>query len=167
MMITYIREHVANIDRATISVHCHDDLGLAVANSLAAIKAGARQVECCINGIGERAGNAALEELVMALTVRRDHHRVDHGINIEELVPTSALLQQFTGVLVQPNKAVVGTNAFGHESGLHEEGMLEDAHTYEIMSAAAIGAEGAPLGTRQTLRPPRAARAPGRARACC
>jgi 2-isopropylmalate synthase len=144
-MITYIREHVANIDRATISVHCHDDLGLAVANSLAAIKAGARQVECCVNGVGERAGNAALEELVMSLTVRRDHHRVDHGINIEELVPTSALLQQFTGIAVQPNKAVVGANVFGPESGLQQEGMLEDAHTYEIMSAAAIGTEGAPL----------------------
>src|SRR5437764_704468 len=97
-MIGYVREHVANIAQATISVHCHDDLGLAVANSLAAVKAGARQLECCVNGIGERAGNAALEELVMALSVRRDHHRVEHSINIEELVPTSALLQQFTGV---------------------------------------------------------------------
>ena len=145
MMITYIREHVANIDRATISVHCHNDLGLAVANSLAAIKAGARQVECCINGIGERAGNAALEEVVMALTVRRDHHRVEHGINIDELVPTSDLLQRFTGVAVQPNKAVVGANAFAHESGIHQDGMLKDARTYEIMSAAAIGAEGTRL----------------------
>src|SRR3984893_7417534 len=144
-MITYLREHVANIDRATISVHCHDDLGLAVANSLAAIKAGARQVECCVNGVGERAGNAALEELVMSLTVRRDHHRVDHGINIEELVPTSALLQQFTGIPVRPNKAVVGANAFGLESSLQQEGMLEDAHTYATMSAAAIGTAGTPL----------------------
>ena len=150
-MITYIREHVANIERATISVHCHDDLGLAVANSLAAIKAGARQVECCVNGVGERAGNAALEELVMTLTVRRDHHRVDHGINIEELVPTSALLQQFTGVPVQPNKAVVGTNAFAHESGLRQDGMLEDAHTYEVMSAAAIGADGSRSCSASTL----------------
>jgi 2-isopropylmalate synthase len=142
MMITYIREHVPNIDQATISVHCHDDLGLAVANSLAAIKAGARQIECCVNGIGERAGNAALEELVMALTVRRDHHRVEHGINLEELVPTSSMLQQFTGVLVQPNKAIVGLNAFAHdETGIHQTGMLKDAHTYEVMSAAAIGAE--------------------------
>jgi 2-isopropylmalate synthase len=145
MMITYIREHVANIDRATISVHCHDDLGLAVANSLAAIRAGARQVECCVNGIGERAGNAALEELVMALTVRRDHHRVQHGINLEEIVPTSELLQRFTGIGVQPNKAVVGANAFAHESGIHQDGMLKDARTYEIMSAAAIGAEGSRL----------------------
>jgi 2-isopropylmalate synthase len=145
MMITYIREHVANIDRATISVHCHNDLGLAVANSLAAIKAGARQVECCVNGIGERAGNAALEELVMALTVRRDHHRTQHGINLEEIVPTSDLLQRFTGIAVQPNKAIVGANAFAHESGIHQDGMLKDARTYEIMSAAAIGAEGTRL----------------------
>jgi 2-isopropylmalate synthase len=116
-MVTYLREHVANIDRATISVHCHDDLGVAVANSLAAVGAGARQVECCINGIGERAGNAALEEVVMALTVRRDHHHVEHGIELEQLVPTSSLLQQLTGVLVQPNKAVVGVNAFGNDAG--------------------------------------------------
>jgi 2-isopropylmalate synthase len=142
MMITYIKEHVANIDKATISVHCHNDLGVAVANSLAAIKAGARQIECCINGIGERAGNAALEEVIMALTVRRDHHRVDHGINLEELVPTSTMLQQLTGVLVQPNKAVVGENAFGHVTGLSQ---VDDARTYEIMSAAAIGAEVAPI----------------------
>src|SRR5438270_4023912 len=131
MMITYIREHVANIENATLSVHCHNDLGLAVANSLAAIRAGARQIECCVNGIGERAGNAALEELVMALSVRRDHHQVEHSINIEELVPTSALLQQFTGVAVQPNKAIVGANAFAPD--------FKDAHTYEMMSAAAVG----------------------------
>jgi 2-isopropylmalate synthase len=146
MMITYIREHVANIDRATLSVHCHDDLGLAVANSLAAIRAGARQVECCINGIGERAGNAALEEVVMALTVRRDQYRVEHGIHLDQLVATSNLLQQFTGVPVQPNKAVVGSNAFAHDqSGIRHDGMLEDARTYEIMSAAAIAAEGTRL----------------------
>jgi 2-isopropylmalate synthase len=145
MMITYIREHVANIDSVTLSVHCHDDLGLAVANSLAAIRAGARQIECCVNGIGERAGNAALEEIVMALTVRGDQYRVTHGINIEQLVPTSDLLQQFTGVPVQPNKAIVGVNAFAHESGILQDGMLKDARTYEIMSAAAIGAEGTRL----------------------
>jgi 2-isopropylmalate synthase len=138
MMITYVREHVVNIKQATLSVHCHDDLGLAVANSLAAIKAGARQVECCVNGIGERAGNAALEELVMALTVRRDHHQVEHGIKQEELVPTSAMLQQFTGVLVQPNKAIVGANAFAPERG-----MLRDAQTYEMAFSAA--------GTRNVL----------------
>ena len=145
MMITYIREHVGNIENATLSVHCHNDLGLAVANSLAAIRAGARQIECCVNGIGERAGNAAMEELVMALTVRRDHHRVKHGINLDELVPASELLQQFTGIAVQPNKAIVGLNAFAHESGIHQDGMLKDARTYEIMSAAAIGAEGTRL----------------------
>ncbi|MBV9595745.1 MAG: 2-isopropylmalate synthase [Chloroflexi bacterium] len=122
-MVSYLREHVANIDRATISVHCHNDLGVAVANSLAAISTGARQVECCINGIGERAGNAALEEVVMALTVRRDHHHVEHGVQLEQLVPTSSLLQQFTGILVQPNKAVVGVNAFGNDTGL---GMPQD-----------------------------------------
>jgi 2-isopropylmalate synthase len=145
LLITYIREHVPNISQATISVHCHNDLGLAVANSLAAIKAGARQVECCVNGIGERAGNAALEELAMALTVRRDHHQVSHRLNLHELVPTSNMLQQFTGVLVQPNKAVVGLNAFAHESGIHQDGMLKDARTYEIMSASAIGAAGSRL----------------------
>jgi 2-isopropylmalate synthase len=145
MMITYIREHVARIDQATISVHCHNDLGVAVANSLAAIRAGARQVECCVNGIGERAGNAALEELVMALTVRQDIHRVQHGINLTEVVPTSRLLRELTGIDVQPNKAVVGANAFAHESGIHQDGMLKDARTYEIMSASAIGAEGTQL----------------------
>jgi 2-isopropylmalate synthase len=146
MMITYLRGHVSNINQATISVHCHNDLGLAVANSLAAIKAGARQVECCVNGIGERAGNTALEELVMALTVRRDHHQVEHGINLEELVPTSTLLQQYTGVLVQPNKAVVGANAFAYASGIRDDGMRRDARTYEL-SSAAIGAP----GTRRVL----------------
>src|ERR671929_1719241 len=142
MLVTYVREHVANIEQATLSVHCHDDLGVAVANSLAAIKAGARQVHCCVNGIGERAGNTALEELVMALTIRRDHHQVEHGIQLQELVPTSRLLQDFTGVSVQPNKAIVGRNAFAHQVDWHQEGMLSDARTYEIMSAAAIGADG-------------------------
>jgi 2-isopropylmalate synthase len=145
MMIRYIREHVANIEQATISVHCHNDLGLAVANALAAVKAGARQVEGCINGIGERAGNAAIEELIMALTVRKDHHQVEHGLNLSELVPTSQMIQDFTGIPVQPNKAVVGANAFAHESGIHQDGMLKDARTYEIMSASAIGAGGTKL----------------------
>jgi 2-isopropylmalate synthase len=140
-MIAYIREHVPNIDRATLSVHCHNDLGLAVANSLAAIKAGARQIECCINGIGERAGNAALEELVMALSVRPDVHHVEHGIKIEELLPASQLLQQFTGIPVQPNKAIVGENAFGHDNG--QDAMLEEYRRYEEMAAAAVGVQGA------------------------
>jgi 2-isopropylmalate synthase len=134
-MVAYIREHVANIERATLSVHCHNDLGLAVANSLAAVKAGARQVHCCVNGIGERAGNAALEELVMALSVRRDQHGVEHGVNLDQLLPTSAMLQQFTGVTVQPNKAVVGLNAYARDkNGLHGDVMLDDARTYGIHS---------------------------------
>ena len=130
MMITYLRGHVRNIERATISVHCHNDLGVAVANCLAAIKAGARQVECCVNGIGERAGNAALEELVMALTVRRDIHHVEHGIQLDQLVPTSSLLQQLTGIMVQPNKAVVGLNAFAEDSAFD----VDRAQTYQLMS---------------------------------
>jgi 2-isopropylmalate synthase len=134
-MVAYVREHVPNIDRATLSVHCHNDLGLAVANSLAAIKAGARQVHCCMNGIGERAGNAALEEVVMALSIRRDQHGVEHRINLDQLLPTSAMLQQFTGVVVQPNKAIVGANAFARDkNGLHGEAMLEDARTYRLHS---------------------------------
>jgi 2-isopropylmalate synthase len=134
-MIGYLREHVANLDRATLSVHCHNDLGLAVANSLAAIKAGARQVHCCVNGIGERAGNAALEEVVMALSVRHDQHPVEHHVNLDQLLPTSAMLQQFTGVTVQPNKAIVGLNAFAPDkNGLHGQAMVEDARTYGLQS---------------------------------
>jgi 2-isopropylmalate synthase len=130
-----MRDHVSNIQRATVSVHCHNDLGLAVANSLAAIKAGARQVHCCMNGIGERAGNAALEEVVMALSVRRDQHGVEHGINLDQLLPTSTLLQKFTGVTVQPNKAIVGSNAYARDkNGLHGEAMVEDARTYGLHS---------------------------------
>ncbi|MBV9898531.1 MAG: 2-isopropylmalate synthase [Chloroflexi bacterium] len=134
-MVTYMFENVSNIARATLSVHCHNDLGLAVANSLAAIKAGVRQVHCCMNGIGERAGNAALEEIVMALSVRRDQHAVDHGINLDQLLPTSIMLQQFTGVTVQPNKAIVGLNAYARDkNGLHGEAMVEDARTYGLHS---------------------------------
>ena len=134
-MVTHVREHVANIDRATLSVHCHNDLGLAVANSLAAIKAGARQAHCCMNGIGERAGNAALEELVMALSVRRDQHEVEHRVNLDQLLPASAMLQQFTGVPVQPNKAIVGLNALARDkNGLHGDEMLDDARTYGLHS---------------------------------
>jgi 2-isopropylmalate synthase len=145
MLITYIREHTPGIEDVTISVHCHNDLGLAVANSLAAIKAGARQVEGCVNGIGERAGNTALEELAMALTIRNDLYRVDLGLDLSQINPTSRMLQDFTGIPVQPNKAVVGANAFAHESGIHQDGMLKDARTYEIMSAEAIGADGTRL----------------------
>ncbi len=134
-MVTYVCEHVPNIHRATLSVHCHNDLGLAVANSLAAIKAGARQVHCCVNGIGERAGNAALEEIVMALSVRHDQHAVEHGVNLDQLVPTSALLQRFTGVTVQPNKAVGGKNAFARDKNdLHGGLNQEDARAYGLRS---------------------------------
>jgi 2-isopropylmalate synthase len=134
-MVTYMLENVGNISQATLSVHCHNDLGLAVANSLAAIKAGARQVHCCMNGIGERAGNAALEEVVMALSVRSDQHGVEHGVNLDQLLPTSTMLQQFTGVTVQPNKAIVGSNAYARDkNGLHGKAMVDDARTYGLHS---------------------------------
>jgi 2-isopropylmalate synthase len=137
--IRYIREKVSNIDQAVISVHCHDDLGLAVANSLAGVRNGARQVECTINGIGERAGNASLEEIVMNLKVRRDFYGVDTGINTSEIYPASRLVSQVTGVRVQPNKAVVGGNAFAHEAGIHQDGILKERTTYEIMTAESVG----------------------------
>ena len=122
-----------------LSVHCHDDLGLAVANSLAAVAAGARQVECTINGIGERAGNAALEEIVMAMKVRHDAYPFETGIRHELLYPTSELLTQTIGVAVQPNKAIVGKNAFAHEAGIHQDGVLKLALTYEIMTPQSVG----------------------------
>lgn len=125
--------------RITLSVHCHNDLGLAVANSLAAVKAGARQVECTINGIGERAGNAALEEIVMGLVTRSDRYGVQCDIQTKELTKTSKLLTSITGVAVQPNKAIVGANAFAHESGIHQHGMLAHPSTYEIMPPASVG----------------------------
>ncbi len=124
---------------ATISVHCHNDLGLAVANSIAAIEAGARQVECTINGIGERAGNASLEELVMALSVRRDALPYHTGIHTEHLFSTSQLLTEITGVAVQPNKAIVGRNAFAHEAGIHQDGVIKNPLTYEIMTPQSVG----------------------------
>ena len=125
--------------QAVISTHCHNDLGLAVANSLAALEAGARQVECTINGIGERAGNAALEELVMALNVRRDCLPFETAIRSEELYPASQLLTALTGVQVQPNKAIVGRNAFAHEAGIHQDGVLKNPLTYEIMTPQSVG----------------------------
>ena len=134
-----IRNHVPNIDKARISVHCHNDLGLAVANSLAAVRAGARQVETCINGIGERAGNAALEEVVMAIKTRRDFFGVETGIKTKELYRTSRLVADLTGMGVQPNKAIVGPNAFRHQSGIHQDGILKMRETYEIMDANEIG----------------------------
>jgi 2-isopropylmalate synthase len=138
-VIRTLRERVPNIDRAVISVHCHDDLGLAVANSLAGVEAGARQVECTINGIGERAGNAALEEIVMALRTRRDYFGLETGIRTERLYPTSRLLATITGLAVQRNKAIVGRNAFAHESGIHQDGMLKERSTYEIMRPEEVG----------------------------
>lgn len=126
-------------DRAIISVHCHDDLGLAVANSLAAVAAGARQVECTINGIGERAGNAALEEVVMALKTRHDRLPFETKIHSEKLFPASQLLTQFITFGPQPNKAIVGENAFAHEAGIHQDGYLKNPATYEIMSPASVG----------------------------
>jgi 2-isopropylmalate synthase len=137
--IGQIRERVKNSDRAVISVHCHNDLGQAVANSLAAIRAGARQVECAVNGIGERAGNASLEEIVMALRTRRDFFGVETGVRSEEIFRTSRLLSHVTGVHVQPNKAIVGENAFAHEAGIHQDGVLKEKLTYEIMKPEDIG----------------------------
>jgi len=138
-IIQTIRKQVRGIDRVTISVHCHNDLGLAVANTLAAIDAGARQVECTINGIGERAGNASLEEIVMAMRVRPDRYLFDTGIASDQLFPSSHLLTEITGVAVQPNKAIIGRNAFAHEAGIHHDGMLKNPLTYEIMTPNSVG----------------------------
>ena len=134
-----LRSRVPNIDRAILSVHCHNDLGLAVANSLAGVMAGARQVECTINGIGERAGNAALEEVVMALRTRHDQLPFTNNINTAAITKLSKTLSSITGFTVQPNKAIVGANAFAHESGIHQDGMLKHAGTYEIMTPESVG----------------------------
>jgi 2-isopropylmalate synthase len=139
--IAGLRERVPNIDRAVISVHCHDDLGLAVANSLAAVEAGAGQVECTINGIGERAGNCSLEEVVMALRTRGDHYGCATGVVTTRLVPTSRLVANVTGIQVPRNKAIVGRNAFAHEAGIHQDGMLKERTTYEIMRPEDVGLE--------------------------
>ncbi|MFO0956103.1 MAG: 2-isopropylmalate synthase [Isosphaeraceae bacterium] len=138
-VIRTLIERVPNIGRAIISTHCHDDLGLAVANSLAGVEAGARQVECTINGIGERAGNAALEEIVMALKTRHDHFGLDTNIKTERLFPVSRMVSSITGLVVQRNKAIVGKNAFAHESGIHQDGMLKERSTYEIMKPEEVG----------------------------
>jgi 2-isopropylmalate synthase len=135
-----VRQRCPEIRHVGLSVHCHNDLGLAVANSLAGIQAGATQVECTVNGIGERAGNASLEEIVMALNVRSDHfHDVETGINTSEITATSKLVSERTGYVVQPNKAVVGANAFAHEAGIHQDGMLKDQRTYQIMDPVDVG----------------------------
>ncbi|MEN3203596.1 MAG: 2-isopropylmalate synthase [Atribacterota bacterium] len=140
-LIKYLFEHVKGIEKVIVSVHCHNDLGLATANSLAAVLAGAGQVECTVNGIGERAGNAALEEIVMSLYVRRDFFQAETSLNFQEIYRTSRLVSQRTGMLVQPNKAIVGQNAFAHESGIHQDGVLKEKLTYEIMDAKLIGRE--------------------------
>lgn len=137
--IRLLMERVPNIHKAVLSTHCHDDLGLAVANSLAAVSAGCGQIECTINGIGERAGNCALEEIVMALRTRHEMYKCTTGINTQRLVPTSRLLSKITGLEVQRNKAIVGRNAFAHESGIHQDGMLKERSTYEIMRPEDVG----------------------------
>jgi 2-isopropylmalate synthase len=138
-LIATIRCRVKGIENVTISAHCHNDLGMAVANSMAAIAAGARQVECTINGIGERAGNAALEEIVMALRVRRDRYPYETSVAAEQLFAASQMLSEITGVPVQPNKAVTGRNAFAHEAGIHQDGVLKNPLTYEIMTPQSVG----------------------------
>jgi 2-isopropylmalate synthase len=144
-LIEHLIANARGIGSAVLSVHCHDDLGLAVANSLAAIEAGARQVECTINGIGERAGNAALEEIVMALRVRGDIVPFETGINTPELYRTSQLLAYLTGIHPQPNKAIVGRNAFAHEAGIHQDGMMKHRSTYEIMTPEMVGVQASQL----------------------
>ncbi len=138
-LIAGLRQKVKNIPKAILSIHCHNDLGMAVANSLAAVENGARQVECTVNGIGERAGNASMEEIVMALKTRRDFFSYDVGVVTEQIYPTSRLLSSITGIPVPPNKAIVGTNAFAHEAGIHQDGVLKEKLTYEIMRPESVG----------------------------
>ncbi|GAC1349364.1 MAG: hypothetical protein NVSMB27_21800 [Ktedonobacteraceae bacterium] len=139
-LFRYLRERVPGIDEVVMSAHCHNDLGMATANTMAAIKAGARQVEVTINGLGERAGNTAMEEVVMAMRTRPEAFgNVDTRIKTQELLPTSQLVSQLTGIHVQPNKAVVGANAFAHEAGIHQDGMLKNRLTYEIMTPQSVG----------------------------
>ena len=138
-LISYLKEHVEGIENVDISVHCHNDLGMGVANSLACVKAGATQVECTVNGIGERAGNASMEEIVMALRTRRDFYDADTNVNTREIYKSSRLLSNITGVPIAPTKPVVGANAFAHEAGIHQHGMITNAQTYEIMNPDEIG----------------------------
>jgi 2-isopropylmalate synthase len=138
-LITTIGQRVKGIENVTISAHCHNDLGMAVANALAAVAAGARQVECTINGIGERAGNASLEEIVMAMRVRPDRYAYETGIVGEQIFSASQMLSEITGVPVQPNKAIIGRNAFAHEAGIHQDGVLKNPLTYEIMTPQSVG----------------------------
>ena len=138
-LFSYLKQNVAGIDDIVLSVHCHNDLGMAVANSLAAVTAGARQIECTINGIGERAGNCSLEEIVMALKTRADYFGIDTGLDTRKLYPTAKLVSTITGMSIPRNKAIVGENAFAHEAGIHQHGVLQNAETYEIMKPADIG----------------------------
>src|SRR5512140_3759483 len=138
-IIKYLKENVRNIDKAVISVHCHNDLGLSVSNSIAAIQAGAGQVECTLNGIGERAGNCSLEEFVMILKTRKDILPFRTNVVTEQITPASRLLTTVTGIVVQPNKAIVGANAFAHEAGIHQHGVLMEKSTYEIMTPESVG----------------------------
>jgi len=140
-----IRKNVPNIDRAVLSVHCHNDLGLAVANSIAVLECGVRQIECTVNGIGERAGNASMEEIVMALRTRKDLFSYSTGIDTTQIYNASRLVSDISGMYVQPNKAIVGTNAFRHESGIHQDGVLKERTTYEIMDPKDIGLSGSTL----------------------
>lgn len=144
-LILYLKENIKNIDKAIISVHCHNDLGLATANALSAIVAGARQVECTINGIGERAGNTSLEEIVMAIKVRQDLLKFKTDIDTTQIMRSSRLVSELTGMKVQPNKAIVGKNAFAHQSGIHQDGILKERSTYEIMKPEMIGLSGSKI----------------------
>ncbi|HEX9019830.1 MAG TPA: 2-isopropylmalate synthase [Nitrospirota bacterium] len=144
-LIRGIRENVPGVEAVTISVHCHNDLGMATANALAGVRNGAGQIECTVNGIGERAGNTALEEVVMALRQRREYFGVDTNINTKEIIRTSRLVSSITGVVIQPNKAIVGANAFAHSSGIHQDGVLKERSTYEIIDPADVGAGGSSI----------------------
>ncbi len=144
-LIKGLRDNVPGIENVTIAVHCHNDLGMATANALAGVKNGAGQVECTVNGIGERAGNTAMEEVVMALRQRRDYFGADTNINAKELIRTSRLVSSITGIVIQPNKAIVGANAFAHSSGIHQDGVLKERSTYEIMDPADVGAGGSSI----------------------
>ena len=141
-LISFLKKNVNNIDNVVISVHCHNDLGMATANSLSAILAGARQVECTLNGLGERAGNAALEEIVMALKTRHDFFDIDTKIDTKQIYGSSRLASQLTGIFIQRNKAIVGINAFAHEAGIHQDGVIKERTTYEIMKSEDIGLPG-------------------------
>ena len=138
-LIRGVMDNVKGIEKIDVSVHCHNDLGMAVANTLAALENGATQAECTINGLGERAGNASLEEIVMALNTRKNYYQFEHGIDTTQIYRTSKLVSSLTGILVQPNKAIVGANAFAHESGIHQHGILNEKTTYEIMTPESIG----------------------------